>query len=137
MPKKTKNKDKDTKARKGMARRTLNAAQFFYEQAGRVASRLDQHDYYIEAAIVFAWMVLEHLEEEFRATRGAEKWIRNNKESNPLIQELKKQRNSISHDQPIAIVLSQKEGLYSEAHEKLHEQLDAVKTIVDQCEDLF
>lgn len=124
-------------ASKGTARRTLGAARFFFDQAGRVEHHPEYHEYYVEAAIVFAWMVVEHLGKEFSQKRGAKKWIKNLEENRPLIKELRKQRNLLSHEHPISIVPSQKEGLYSEAHDMLLDQLDEIETIVDICEKQF
>lgn len=131
MAKKPKHKDKDEL----IARRTLSAARFFYGQAGR--AHITHYEYYIEAAIVFAWMVLEHLEKEFGKKPEAEQWIKNLEKSNPTIKELKKQRNSLSHEQPIGINPSQKEGLYSAAYAKLPDQLNEITNIVNECEKLF
>lgn len=122
---------------KGTARRTLGAARFFFDQAGRVEHHREYHEYYVEAAIVFAWMVVEHLGKEFSQKRGAKKWIKNLEEKRPLIKELRKQRNLLSHEQPLSIVPSQKEGLYFEAHEMLLDQLDEIESIVDVCEKQF
>ena|ERR1041384_6942360 len=131
MAKKSKHKDTDEL----IARRTLSAARFFYDQAGR--AHITHYEYYVEAAIVFAWMVLEHLEKEFGKTPEAKQWVKNLEENNLTIKELKKQRNSLSHEQPISINPSQKEGLYSAAYAKLPDQLNEIKTIVDECEKLF
>ncbi|MCI0489454.1 MAG: hypothetical protein L0229_22910, partial [Blastocatellia bacterium] len=96
-----------------IARRTLDAARFFFEQAGRVEPHNTRYyEYYIEAAIVFACMVLEHLEKEFGKKRGAKGSIRNLMEKNPLIKDLKKKRNSLSHDRSIGTIPSRKEGFY-------------------------
>lgn len=131
--------DKGESASSGMARRTLAAARFFFDQAGRVEHHSDRkfHEYYVEAAIVFAWMVVEHLGNEFSQKRGAKKWIKNLEENRPLIKELRKQRNLLSHEHPISIVPSQKEGLYSEAYEMLLDQLDEIEIIVGVCEKQF
>jgi hypothetical protein len=122
---------------KGTARRTLSAARFFFDQAGRVEHHIESHEYYVEAAIVFAWMVLEHLGKEFSHKQGAKKWIKNLEENNLLLEELRKQRNLLSHEQPIGIVPSQSEGLYSAVQVTLRDQLDEIETIVDACEKQF
>lgn len=134
---KSRRADQGESASKGTARRTLGAARFFFDQAGRVEHHPEYHEYYVEAAIVFAWMVVEHLGKEFSQKRGAKKWIKNLEENRPLIKELRKQRNLLSHEHPISIVPSQKEGLYSEVHEMLLDQLDEIETIVDVCEKQF
>src|SRR4029079_2941162 len=124
---------------------TLSAVRFFFEQAGRIEPHdSGYHEYYVEAAIVFGWMVLEHLEREFSDRRGAEKWIRNLEQSRPLIRDLRKKRNSISHERPIGIILSQTDLVYIEepsvetrnAHGMLSDQLDEIETVVSQCEKL-
>ena len=81
-------------------------------------------------------MVVEHLGKEFSQKRGAKQHIKN-LEENSLIKELKKQRNLLSHEHPISIVPSQKEGLYSEAHEMLLDQLDKIETMLDVCEKQY
>ena len=86
---------------KGTARRTLSAARFFFDQAGRREPHdVEHYEYYVEASIVFARMALEHLRTQFSEKRGAEKWIKNLEET-PLIKDLKRKRNYLSHDQPI------------------------------------
>ena len=132
-------------APRGTARRTLSAARFFFEQAGRSEPRdIEHHEYYVEAAIVFARMVLEHLQTEFSGKRGAERWIQN-LEENPLIEDLKKTRNYLSHERPIGTTPSEKEGFYTDepspetnrAHKMLSGQLSEIETVVNQCEKLF
>ena len=139
-------RDTGASAPKGTARRTLRAARFFFDQAGRIEPHdSDYHEYYVEAAIVFAWMAFEHLEKEFRGKRGAEKWIKNLQEGRPLIRDLRKKRNSLSHERPIGIIPSQTDDVYSdepsletrEAHEMLSIQLEEIEAVVNQCEKLF
>lgn len=135
MPK-SRRRDTSESASRGTARRTLGAARFFFDQAGRFKHHRDHreyHEYYVEAAIVFAWMVVEHLGKEFSQKPGAEQHIKNLAE-NSLIEELRKQRNLVSHQQPLSIVPLQKEGLYSEAYEMLLDQLNEIEAIVDVCE---
>ena len=126
---------------KGTARRTLSAARFFFDQAGRREPHdVEHYEYYVEAAIVFARMVLEHLRTEFSEKRGAEKWIKNLEET-PLIKDLKRKRNYLSHDQPIGTTPSRQEGLYVDepspaaksAHDMLSAQLDAIEAVVEGC----
>ena len=133
-----------------IARRTLNAARFFFEQAGRVETHsIEYYGYYIEATVVFAWMVLEHLEREFSEKRGAKKWIKNLEENRLLIKDLKQKRNSLSHESPRGITLSQNDSFYLETsldeaspeakvtYEMLLNQLDEVEVIIDECEKRF
>lgn len=143
MAKKSRRKDMGELAQKGTARRTLRAAHFFFDQAGRVEhNNIEDYGYYVEAAIVFAWMVLEHLEREMPS---AGRWIKNLGESNPLINELKKQRNLISHQRSITTTPSPRDVLYygepsqetKAAHNSLRDQLSEIETIVHQCERRF
>ena len=143
MAKKARRKDAGEFTQKGTARRTLRAAHFFFDQAGRVEhNNIEDYGYYVEAAIVFAWMVLEHLERE-RPSAG--RWIKNLAESNSLINELKKQRNLISHQRSITITPSPMDVFYygepspetKAAHDILREQLGEIETLVDQCERQF
>jgi hypothetical protein len=132
-------------APKGTARRTLSAARFFFDQAGRREHHdIEHYEYYVEAAIVFARMVLEHLQKEFGEKRGSHRWIKN-LEDNPLIKDLKRKRNSLTHERPIGVTPSRKDVAYidepspetSEAHEMLADQLDEIETVVNECEKLF
>lgn len=135
---KSKYRDIGKSALKGSARKTLDAARYFFEQAGRRATRIE-HEYYVDATVVFAWSVLEHLQKDFRAAKkkdkeAAEQMISNQKEQ---LNELRVLRNSISHDRPIGIIPAENEGLYSEVYEMLHKQLDKIESIVEMCEKLF
>jgi hypothetical protein len=143
MAKKSRRKDQRESAPKGTARRTLRAARHFFDKAGQVEhNNTEDYGYFVEAAIVFAWMVLEHLERE---KPDAEKWIKNLVESKPSLDELKKQRNLISHQRSITTTSSPKDVLYygeqspetKEAYESLRDQLIEIETIVDQCERQF
>lgn len=128
---KSKHKDIGESASKGTARRTLTAARFFLDQAGRLEHHIEYHSYYVEAAIVFTWMVWDHLGKEFGKKPEAKQWIKNQRKNrSALIRDLETQRNLLSHEHPIGIVLSQREGVSSPVYERLPDQLDEIETIV-------
>jgi uncharacterized protein YutE (UPF0331/DUF86 family) len=136
---KSRDRNIDKPTLRGSARKTLNAARYFFDQAGRHATRIE-HEYYVDAAVVFARAVLEHLQKDFggkgatKKKAAAEQLIKNLAEQ---LQELIKLRNEIIHEHPIGIVPAQNEGLYSEAYEMLREQLDQIESIVEMCEKQF
>lgn len=129
------------RASKGTARRTLSAARFFLDQAGRVQHPAHQ-EYYVQAAILFACMALEYLGNESgkkaAAKAAAKEWIKEQRVNSPLIRDLEATRDLLSHEHPIGIVLSQREeGPYSAVYEMLPDQLNEIETIVDVCERQF
>jgi hypothetical protein len=136
---KSKQKDVDKSTLRGSARKTLDAARYFFDQAGRRAFRIE-HEYYVEAAVIFGRMVLEHLQKDFSGKRAAKKraaaeqLIQNLSEQ---LQDLIKLRNEIIHDRPIGIASSESEGPYSKEYEMLRVKLDEIEDIVEVCEKQF
>jgi hypothetical protein len=144
MAKKSKQKDAGESVPKGAARLTLKKALFFLEQANRVQRpvrfQVFHYECYVEAAILFGVAALEHLRKEFGRKRGFVSWIEL-REQNPLIKDLIESRNTLSHQRPIGLVPSSKDGWVDEAsleiqaaYEKLRDQLDAIEAIIDECE---
>ena len=134
MAKKSERKDGDKSIFKGSARKTLDAARYFFDQAGRRPTRIE-HEYYVEAAVVFARAVMEHLPKSFRRDKKVvEQLIKN---LSKQLEELIKLRNEIIHEHPIGIIPSQREGLYSDVYEMLRKKLDEIESIVEMCEKQF
>lgn len=138
MAKKSEPKDTGKSTLKGSARKTLNAARYFFDQAGRRANRIE-HEYYIDAAIVFARAVLEHLPKDFGGKGAAKKKAAVEQSIKNLAEQLQNLinlRNEIVHER-IEIVSSQDEGFYSEVYEMLREWLNEIESIVEMCENQF
>jgi hypothetical protein len=138
----SRSKGRGESAQKGTASRTLRAAQFFFDQAGRVERHIEYYGYYVEAAIVFACMVLEHLKNE---KPKAKEWIKSLEKKNLLIKDLKEKRNYLSHEHPISRIPSQTDDFYpgeqppetKATREMLRDQLSEIEAIVDECERQF
>jgi hypothetical protein len=150
----SKRKEREESAPIGTARITLSKAHFFLKQADRSARDIEAYECYVEAALVFARTVLDHLEREYggklKSKRKVEfkNWIRRRK-LDPLIEALIEKRDSVIHIRPMSIIRSQKDTFYLEnsldeasedvkaAHELLPDQLDEIGAIIEECERMF
>ncbi|MGH9802838.1 MAG: hypothetical protein ACRD82_20930, partial [Blastocatellia bacterium] len=88
---------------------------------------------------------LGHLRREFGRKRGFPDWI-TMRERNPLIKTLIENRDELIHERSMSIVPSPDEDtLYPDQaspeirslHKTLHNQLDEVVSIIDECEKRF
>ena len=91
----------------GIARRTLERAQFFLERAelsGSGDRKAFEHS--LEAAIVFGRSVTFHLQKEFNARTGFKEWYAQKQEqmtSDPLFEFFKERRNYILKEGPVPV----------------------------------
>jgi len=90
-----------------IARRTLERAQFFLEQAKTSESgNRRAFEHFLEAAIVFGRSVTFHLQKEFNTCTGFKEWYEQKQEqmeSDPLFKFFKEKRNYILKEGPVPV----------------------------------